>query len=81
MTQPEDNPGPAAHYRALERLYRSAPVNRLFSSELSIEDEGRARIVFDVEYLHIAASFPPLDPHSRAEAAICPGFSPGFKTQ
>ena len=48
MTQPEDNPGPAAHYRALERLYRSAPVNRLFSSELSIEDEGRARIVFDI---------------------------------
>ena len=43
--------------------------------------EPGARIVFDVEYLHIAASFPPLDPHSRAEAAICPGFSPGFKTQ
>lgn len=48
MTQPEGNPGPSAHFRALERLYRSAPINNAFSSELSIESEGRARIAFDV---------------------------------
>lgn len=48
VTQPEAGPGPAAHYRALERLYRSAPVNRVFSSDLTIEGEGRARITFDI---------------------------------
>ncbi|MBL4791611.1 PaaI family thioesterase [Citromicrobium bathyomarinum] len=48
MTQPEAGPGPSAHYRALERLYRSAPVNRVFSSDLTIEGEGRARITFDI---------------------------------
>ncbi|MBY8336713.1 PaaI family thioesterase [Alteriqipengyuania sp. NZ-12B] len=48
MTQPEDTPGPAAHYRALERLYRSAPINALFASGLTIEGEGRARIEFDI---------------------------------
>ena len=48
MTQPEDSPGPAAHYRALERLYRSAPINALFASGLTIEGEGRARIEFDI---------------------------------
>ena len=40
--------GAAAHFRALETLYRSAPVNGLFSSDISIE-EGRARIRFEVE--------------------------------
>ena len=48
VTQPEAGPGPSAHYRALERLYRSAPVNRVFSSDLTIEGEGRARITFDI---------------------------------
>ncbi|MEL7687362.1 PaaI family thioesterase [Citromicrobium bathyomarinum] len=48
MTQPEAGPGPSAHYRALERLYRSAPVNRVFPSDLTIEGEGRARITFDI---------------------------------
>lgn len=37
------------HWRALEGLYASAPVNRLFRSELHIEEEGRSRIEFDVD--------------------------------
>ena len=51
-TPPSPTPGPtegaASHHRALERLYRSAPVNTLFASELAIEGEGRARIGFDI---------------------------------
>lgn len=45
---PEPSEGAASHHRALERLYRSAPVNTLFASELAIEGEGRARIAFDI---------------------------------
>ena len=41
--------GAAAHFRALESLYRSAPVNALFRSTIEIVDEGFARIRFDVE--------------------------------
>lgn len=41
--------GAALHWRALERLYAAAPVNRLFRSSLSIEGEGRARIDFMVD--------------------------------
>ena len=41
--------GAAAHLRALESLYRSAPVNRLFSSEIEIPEAGLARIRFEVE--------------------------------
>ena len=40
--------GAESHYRALERLYASAPVNALFASELTIQGEGRARIGFDI---------------------------------
>jgi len=40
--------GAAFHYRALEGLYASAPVNRLFASRLEIEGEGRARIAFEI---------------------------------
>lgn len=36
------------HYRALERLYASAPINQLFASRLDIPGEGTARIGFDV---------------------------------
>ncbi len=44
------------HYRALEALYASAPINRLFNSRLEIAGEGRARIRFIVdESLHHAA--------------------------
>lgn len=40
--------GAAAHYRALESLYRNAPVNGLFESQIEI-GEGFARIRFEVE--------------------------------
>jgi uncharacterized protein (TIGR00369 family) len=49
-------PGAALHWRALESLYASAPVNRLFASELAITGEGAARITFTVdEACHHAA--------------------------
>jgi uncharacterized protein (TIGR00369 family) len=41
--------GEAAHHRALESLYRSAPVNRLFRSTIEIVSPGFARICFEVE--------------------------------
>jgi uncharacterized protein (TIGR00369 family) len=48
--------GASVHYRALEALYASAPVNRLFDSRLAIVDEGHARIRFSVdERFHHAA--------------------------
>ena len=37
------------HFRALEELYRSAPINRLFRSELAIPEPGMARIRFQVD--------------------------------
>ncbi len=40
--------GAERHWRALERLYASAPVNSLFASQLEVTGEGRAKIVFDV---------------------------------
>lgn len=36
------------HWRALEGLYASAPVNHLFESRLEVVSEGLARIHFDV---------------------------------
>jgi uncharacterized protein (TIGR00369 family) len=45
---PEADAGAAAHYRALESLYRHAPVNRLFDSRLEIVEKGFARIRFEV---------------------------------
>ena len=41
--------GAAAHFRRLEALYRSAPVNRAFESEIEISSAGHARIRFKVE--------------------------------
>ena len=40
--------GAERHFRALESLYASAPVNALFDSHLEITGEGAARITFDV---------------------------------
>ena len=40
--------GAELHWRALEGLYASAPVNSLFDSSLEIVGEGRSRITFDV---------------------------------
>ena len=50
--------GASAHYRSLESLYRHAPINRLFPSELEIVEEGFARIRFDVreELFHAAGA-------------------------
>ncbi len=45
-----------AHFRALESLYASAPINALFRSRLEIEREGQSVIRFEVdESLHHAA--------------------------
>ncbi|MDG5748070.1 PaaI family thioesterase [Qipengyuania sp. XHP0207] len=40
--------GAERHYRALEGLYASAPVNAVFSSQLAVTGEGRARISFEI---------------------------------
>ncbi|TFI59528.1 PaaI family thioesterase [Sphingomonas parva] len=40
--------GAEAHYRALESLYRHAPINALFESDLEIVEEGFARIRFEI---------------------------------
>lgn len=40
--------GADQHYRALERLYASAPVNAKFASALHIPGEGRSRLTFTV---------------------------------
>ena len=57
MTLPDGTPaGAEIHYRALEALYASAPINSLFASRLAIEGEGRSRIDFEVdERVHHAA--------------------------
>ena len=41
--------GEAAHFRALESLYASAPINRLFASRLEIVSAGVSRIRFDID--------------------------------
>ena len=48
MTPPDAASGAEAHYRALESLYASAPVNQLFPSRLTITGTGVSRIDFDV---------------------------------
>lgn len=55
-TLPEVPSGAEVHYRALEALYASAPINRLFESRLEVIGEGHARIRFAIdERLHHAA--------------------------
>lgn len=41
--------GARAHYRRLEALYDSAPINRLFDSRIEIMSPGQARIRFKVD--------------------------------
>jgi uncharacterized protein (TIGR00369 family) len=48
--------GAAAHFRALERLYAAAPINRLFRSRLEIEQPGVARIHFTLDEQHFHAA-------------------------
>lgn len=47
---PSSGPGTGAeqHYRALERLYVSAPINQKFASRLTIPGEGLSRLSFTV---------------------------------
>jgi len=47
---------PEAHLRALESLYRHAPINALFRSTLEIAEQGFARIRFEVEEGHFHAA-------------------------
>lgn len=56
---PPDAPsGAEAHHRALESLYDSAPINRLFDSRLEIIGPGEARIRFELSerYYHAAGA-------------------------
>ena len=48
-TLPDAVSGAEAHFRALEALYRSAPVNALFDSRLAILEAGRSEIIFTVD--------------------------------
>jgi uncharacterized protein (TIGR00369 family) len=48
--------GAALHWRALEGLYASAPINQLFTSTLEIVGDGRARISFEVDERHYHAA-------------------------
>ena len=48
--------GEDAHFRALESLYRSAPINNGFESEIEIVEPGLARIRFQVEERHFHAA-------------------------
>ena len=41
--------GADAHFRALEQLYASAPINLLFRSTLTLSEAGRSHIDFTVE--------------------------------
>lgn len=53
---PPDLAGEEAHFRALESLYRSAPINNGFDSRLEIVEAGVARIRFEVEERHFHAA-------------------------
>ena len=50
--------GEAAHLRALEALYDSAPINRLFQSRIILPEAGRSEIRFTVsdESFHAAGA-------------------------
>lgn len=45
---PPEVSGAGLHYRALERLYASAPVNSVFQSRLQIPAKGQSRLIFEV---------------------------------
>ena len=53
---PAEVAGAALHWRALEGLYASAPINRLFESQLTILGQGRTRIVFEIDRRHYHAA-------------------------
>ena len=49
VTLPEGPSGQQMHWLALQGLYGSAPINRLFNSSLEITGEGQSRITFVVD--------------------------------
>ncbi len=49
IATPPESEGAHLHWRALERLYASAPVNQLFVSSLTVTGVGSARITFMVD--------------------------------
>lgn len=57
VTLPE-NASETAHFRALETLYASAPVNRHYQSKMEIEGPGLCRIEFVVgdDHYHAAGA-------------------------
>ncbi len=48
-TPPKAATGEEAQFRSLEALYRSAPINRQYRSELTIVAPGRSEIRFEVD--------------------------------
>ncbi len=50
--------GADTHYRSLERLYASAPINDKFVSQLEITGEGTSRLTFEIseEVYHAAGA-------------------------
>ncbi len=48
-TPPEPAIGEEAHFRSLEALYRSAPINGQYQSQLKIVGAGRSEIRFRVD--------------------------------
>jgi len=48
--------GQASHFRALEQLYATAPINSLFQSTLEVTGPGRARITFEAQEEHFHAA-------------------------
>lgn len=59
MSGPDDlvaSPGEELHFRALESLYATAPINRTFPSRLEILRAGEACIHFEVQPEHYHAA-------------------------
>ena len=56
MTPPDPPTGADAHYRALESLYATAPVNGLYPSRLAITAPGASRIAFTLDDTHFHAA-------------------------
>ncbi len=48
-SSPANSAGAEQHYRALERLYASAPINATYASNLAIVSEGQSRLTFTVD--------------------------------
>ena len=46
---PKPATGELAHFRSLEALYRSAPINRQYRSDLKLVGPGRSEIEFEVD--------------------------------